>query len=468
MWELVNSETIDNLYRTATVRCGCGELDNDSRTIFSRIALPLILALGTLALRTTLDGDREDYADVRPTEKTDGNESRGKERMYWLDYARIACVFCVVSEHSGGRIFSDRNLLWVQQWVVPFLYVVSGISFMLSKSRLWKYELRLFVVLAVGTLANAIGDLVHGNDIMKNPFYTVYQMAYVAVIMIVSLLVAPIKEALQWRARNPRAPATWPLRVSAVVYGLVTALALTFFVGGWSLRGGDDSRFQNLGGGGADALLEAPLFISRSFGLFFLVSLTACWGYCSSAGWILMIISYAGHVLIPYQKGGHPLGPDLFLIGMVSHQWPLKHKAQVGRWLRCYWPPLVPAFLLNSMAYVSGRCDLHPLNTTWERFRFRFNESVLLTALLCGAFAADDPYKATPWLNLWALYAYCFHVCWARMLPTPYGAVLTYFSLPLFYLLHKLRRRRRDAHEEPATPESHDEVELPGLPAVSV
>eukprot|EP00913_Durusdinium_trenchii_P009554 g8977.t1 len=143
---------------------------------------------------------------------------------------------------------------------------------------------------------------------------------------------------------------------------------------------------------------------------------------------------------------------------MVSHQWPLKHKAQVGRWLRCYWPPLVPAFLLNSMAYVSGRCDLHPLNTTWERFRFRFNESVLLTALLCGAFAADDPYKATPWLNLWALYAYCFHVCWARMLPTPYGAVLTYFSLPLFYLLHKLRRRRRDAHEEPATPESHDEA----------
>ena len=43
----------------------------------------------------------------------------------------------------------------------------------------------------------------------------------------------------------------------------------------------------------------------------------------------------------------------------------------------------IKAFLLNSMAYVSGRCDLHPLNTTWERFRFRFNESASWTEKKC-------------------------------------------------------------------------------------
>ena len=38
-------------------------------------------------------------------------------------------------------------------------------------------------------------------------------------------------------------------------------------------------------------------------------------------------------------------------------------------------------------------------------------------------------------------YAYCFHVAWARMLPKPYGALLTYGSIPLFYASHVMRRR---------------------------
>lgn len=77
--------------------------------------------------------------------------------------------------------------------------------------------------------------------------------------------------------------------------GAMTLAPLIFFVAGasglqvasyapgWSfLDPGNAKIFQNRGGGGADSLLEAPLFLSRSFGLWFLVSLTACWGYSSS------------------------------------------------------------------------------------------------------------------------------------------------------------------------------------------
>ena len=38
------------------------------------------------------------------------------------------------------------------------------------------------------------------------------------------------------------------------------------------------------------------------------------------------------------------------------------------------------AVLLCSMPSVSGRCDLHPLNTVWERCRFRLVEVVTLAA----------------------------------------------------------------------------------------
>eukprot|EP00438_Fugacium_kawagutii_P011038 Skav204828 [mRNA] locus=scaffold3914:302688:321180:+ [translate_table: standard] len=196
------------------------------------------------------------------------------------------------------------------------------------------------------------------------------------------------------------------------------------------------------------------MFLTRTFGLFFLVSLTACWGYCSSAGWILILLSYAFHIIIPYNKGGHPLSPDLYLIGMASWQhvtasWQRISLSDLRPWLgpdeallRC------EVILLCSMPQVSGRCDLHPLNSAWERLRFRF---VLVTGLVSGAFRVDDPKGVTPWMNLWSLqlgyrggsavYAYCFHVAWARMLPKPYGAVVTYGSIPLFYIWYERKRR---------------------------
>ena len=466
-WEIVDNTghvEFDGFYRTRTYRCGCGDFDNDSRSLFSRIALPSLLVLAALALRMTIDGDREDYADVQSADKTDGNEVGGRrprERMWYLDYARILCVACVVSEHSGGERFSDRNVLWVQQWVVPFLYVVSGVAFMLSKTGILKYEFRLFLVLLVGTVANGVAEMVLGNDPVARPGWTMYQMAYVAVIMIVSLLVAPIKEVLKWRAQNPCAATPWRLRFVAALYGLLAAASLVVFIGGFSLVG-DTEAIRASGAGGATTLLEAPMFLSRTFGIFFLVSLTACWGYCSSAGWILILLSYTTHAMIPYNKGGHPLSPDLFLIGMVTYQWPLKYKARVASIWQSYWAIFLAAVLLCSMPSVSGRCDLHPLNTVWERCRFRLVEVVLVTGLVTGAFHADDPHDVTPWMNLWSLYAYCFHVAWARMLPKPYGALLTYGSIPLFYASHAMRRRRRDQgdqrDEPPATPESQDEV----------
>eukprot|EP00435_Cladocopium_sp_Y103_P029281 s2559_g7.t1 len=129
-WEIVNGGDIDGFYRTGTKRCGCGDFDNDSRSLFSRVAIPLLLTMGALALRLTIDGDREDYADARQSDqqyfpkdvqsanKEDGNGVQGRkprERMWYLDYARILCVACVVSEHSGGELFSDRNVMWSAQ-----------------------------------------------------------------------------------------------------------------------------------------------------------------------------------------------------------------------------------------------------------------------------------------------------------------------------------------------------------------
>merc|ERR1719174_1996632 len=84
-----------------------------------------------------------------------------------------------------------------------------------------------------------------------------------------------------------------------------------------------------------------------------------------------------------------------------------------------------------------GRCDLMPPNTAWERFRWYGIECFLSVCLTTQAFQVGDPYGMVPWLSYWALFAYCFHVAFARVFPIPYGAALTYSTLIVFYALHQ-------------------------------
>merc|ERR1719361_2139135 len=84
---------------------------------------------------------------------------------------------------------------------------------------------------------------------------------------------------------------------------------------------------------------------------------------------------------------------------------------------------------------VLGRCDLYPMLTWWERFRFYAIEFIFLAVLASGALNTSDSKKVSGWLNTWALFAYCFHVAFARVLPVPYGAVVTVAFIPIFFLM---------------------------------
>ena len=81
-------------------------------------------------------------------------------KMWYLDFARIACVSCVVTEHCGGSAYSYHNVAFVLQWVLPFLFITSGICAMLSSATLHSYVGRLFIVFVIGVTLNWIGALV--------------------------------------------------------------------------------------------------------------------------------------------------------------------------------------------------------------------------------------------------------------------------------------------------------------------
>ena len=70
-----------------------------------------------------------------------------------------------------------------------------------------------------------------------------------------------------------------------------------------------------------------------------------------------------------------------------------------------------------------------------ERFRMFLGEFTLVVCFIAGAFSPSDPNRVTPWLNLWSLYAYCFHVMWYRLFGSPYGAIITFAGIPMFWAI---------------------------------
>jgi len=144
-----------------------------------------------------------------------------KERMWHLDFARIVCVSCVVTEHSGGLMYSHHNVAFALQWVLPYLFLTSGICFMLSSAPLWFYVSRLAMVLAAGVGLNWFADIYNGRDWQHDFGTTVFQMFYVVFLIGLAFIGGPLRRALKWRYENPNAPNNNKIRGVALGHGLL-------------------------------------------------------------------------------------------------------------------------------------------------------------------------------------------------------------------------------------------------------
>eukprot|EP00929_Paragymnodinium_shiwhaense_P107051 TRINITY_DN7302_c0_g2_i8.p1 TRINITY_DN7302_c0_g2~~TRINITY_DN7302_c0_g2_i8.p1 ORF type:complete len:499 (-),score=49.30 TRINITY_DN7302_c0_g2_i8:247-1743(-) len=450
----IDHDPRDWLFHTRTIKCGCGEWDNLPSSTLSRIFLPLfylavacvIVALGALRSQLPMLKQKTD-AEEEVEEASPGalhNPQQKNQRLWYIDYVRILCIAATVTEHSGGTNYSGSNVLWTQQWVLPYLYTVSGICFMFSSAPLLLYEAKLAVVLLVGVCFNFTADVISGRDWLNNPGNTIFQMAYVILLMGMSVMTNPLREALIWRSEHPFAKAPLKIVLYTSVAGLVFAFAVTYFTAGIPFIDLDNApgMVQGLRGSGAQGILtNGPLMLSMIAGLNFLSMLACTVGVHDSLPVVLLAAIYVPRFVIPYNRGGHPINADLFMFGMVIRHFPLHHQAKVKSFIREYWVIWVAALLICSDPDVIGRCDLWPLNSTWERLRFYAIECWMVILLISGALNTGDSLGLTFSLNLWALYAYCSHVAWARVLPVPYGAIVTYAAAPVFVLFAKHQER---------------------------
>eukprot|EP00928_Gymnodinium_smaydae_P072638 TRINITY_DN5596_c1_g1_i7.p1 TRINITY_DN5596_c1_g1~~TRINITY_DN5596_c1_g1_i7.p1 ORF type:complete len:464 (-),score=11.55 TRINITY_DN5596_c1_g1_i7:474-1817(-) len=430
--------TGDWLYHTSTKRCHDGGWDNTPTTFFScifltcwfAVAISAVLLTHTRALKSS------------DAELSDGAKSTSSgTRFNYLDIVRFLSVVCVVTEHSGGDIHSARNNGFVLHWVLPYLYLTSGICFMLSRAHLWRYQLRLFAVFAVGVGANWTADIVNGKTFDGNFGMLIFQMAYVAALIVMGVVSAPLRLAFRGRWSGGESRAVGYLNaVLAVLYLSFTIYALVCLFRGLKVLPVFDQPFWV---GKAAAFKANSTVLGVILGsTWFLCSLSAYLGHSDLLGWILLAYIYVPRVIVPFPWVGFTHLVQLYFVGVATECRHLRGSQALNRLIRTYWWVIVIYCLLFSMPTMSGRCDVNSPGTYWERSRFYSIELFFTLALLSGALESEDPYGILEWAGKWALYAYCFHFAYEKVFPRPWGAVITYSSAILFYACHRCSKAR--------------------------
>mmetsp|Transcript_114776 Transcript_114776/g.180739 ORF Transcript_114776/g.180739 Transcript_114776/m.180739 type:complete len:451 (+) Transcript_114776:78-1430(+) len=304
--------------------------------------------------------------------------NRPRERRCELDYARIICVACVVIEHSGGKHWTQHNVMFVLQWVLPYLYLTSGIAFMMSQKTMLGFNLRLAIVLVMGIAANWAADLLTGRDWQHDFGNTVFQMFYVVMLIVMSFAASPLRHVLQY----PQKQASIALWAPVVIYGTITAVALVYFIIGRPilLAEGSSTWLTNA----APVLNHAPIALIQIGGIIFLCHL-ACFHQANDIlAWVLLAYIYIPRFLIPWPQVGFVHNLELFVFAMVAEAWKIRGSTTIQRLLQSYWPMLLFVMMLASIPDYYGRCDLSPPNTTWERVRFYSIEGILVLCLSAG------------------------------------------------------------------------------------
>lgn len=429
----------DWLYGFSKTACGEGLWDNTQYSLTSRVFLPVLFA--ALILAIIIIGHLGDDGSDTERAQLVRSDSEPTQRRFDLDYARILCIACVVSEHSGGWHWSVHNVFFLLEWVLPFLYLTSGISFMMSQKPLPLYAARLVAVFLVGVFANWSADVITGRQWRADFGNTIFQMFYVVMLILMSIIAGPLRSSLLWRKTHADEKADWKQWAPVVITGLVTGVGFGFFVAGIGFLPPDPTFLpkSNLHADATEILRSGPIVLIQVVGILFLSHLACLFRATGILPWLLLVHIYLPRVLIPWAGVGFPHNLELFVFAMVADAWKLKGHRNFASTVQGYWPIFIFFLLLLSCADMEGRCDLVPASSTWERLRFYGIEMTFGLCLTTEAFKVGDPFKcgAAKWLGYWALYAYCFHVAWARLFPQPYGAVFTYTSAVFFYFWAK-------------------------------
>lgn len=438
-WQTPKNDPTDWLFHVRTTYCDAKVPFDIETNSFTVRVIALVLLACCLLLLT-----------LSPGETSPLPSRQNPERIYFLDYARSVAVMCVVYEHSGGAGYTSRNTIFALWWCLPFLYMTSGTSFMMSHSSLASYLTRLLRLLAIGVSFNLAADAYSRRDWHNDFGTTIYQMWFVAMLIVMAIVSAPLSSALKVIRDTTEIPFVTP---AVCFWSCLTLAGLIGTTVEIDFNGMEkNSHWVRTWQGTFEHVPWMVFTVSGTFLLCF-------WAIAHTGStqngmlvWAILLFLYVPPCIAPYHQGSQIARlVGLYVLAMVSQVWPGQGMEAISKAVASYWPILFFILGAISMPDMTGRCDQFPPGTVWERLRHLSGEAVLTICYLSGGFQASDCYNICESLRYWSLFAYATHVAWYRTMGSPWSTLFTFGTMPIFYAWRYRAQQMAQKHLDVST-----------------
>lgn len=386
----------------------------------------------------------------------------------FLDITRVACVACVCVDH-GSSDFGRYNILFAQDWVLQFLFLVSGIGYGMSKRGLLGYEMRLGMYFIIGVCVNWVAYVVKGLDWKNDFFNVVFHLWFVVGLMIYALILAPLKsylarvsEEVKLRQVQTSAEPKEPdqklelLKVLGVIGGGFMGILLFFQVlirpfilpllAGLMLRislafgsgGGFWGWPQDLDQSNEFLIRINTYFMSTMTNLYLILVGPKCFQRTGITTWVVLVSMYASRAMFYRSKEERPFkGMDLMMLTLACYFLGLTHRRKIGEYVVRYWFVVLFACVLLWPEGLHERLDEDPPLDPMLRFRAAAIEFIFVAGWMTAGermvqrevFTEDN----VVWLNDWALLVFLVHKAVHIVFPSPVNWLVLAGLVPLCY-----------------------------------
>lgn len=372
-----------------------------------------------------------------------------------LDMARIVCVFLAVVDHAGTP-YGEANVMYVQAWVLQYLYLVCGICFGMTSRSLVDYLGRLAMYFFVGVGCNLSAWIIMRMDYINNAWNVIYQFFFVFGLMLFTLLLNPLKRYLQWIVSGKSAKRYNVGLMRSLLYAIAGLLIIKgcfmFIIVPFCQMAfassavnlvkdmGDGAKYWGLPkteeeavGFLAEALGIFQLSISSLFLAFFFPLVTP---RLSLVPWAIMLNLYS-HRVVEFRGSEARLfnSFDMTMLGLTSFYCGIAGRRVIGKYMTRYY---FGVLFLSAVLWPAGtfrRLDEHPTSDPVLRARSTLLEAVWVVLFLTGMERMVEPEifseDRMQYLQNWALLLFLVHKAVQLLLPVPWSWLVLVGLLPV-------------------------------------
>eukprot|EP00747_Dinoflagellata_sp_TGD_P163809 gnl/TRDRNA2_/TRDRNA2_182905_c0_seq1.p1 gnl/TRDRNA2_/TRDRNA2_182905_c0~~gnl/TRDRNA2_/TRDRNA2_182905_c0_seq1.p1 ORF type:complete len:453 (-),score=75.73 gnl/TRDRNA2_/TRDRNA2_182905_c0_seq1:44-1402(-) len=409
-----------------------GPLKSDDRTAVQSANLPSSPekagAADTSFMKTTLAGKGTAKAHSILGSTVNG-------RHVHIDVTRICCIICAAL-WAGNNKLGSWNVMFAQNWVLPLLWLVGGISYGLTSRALPMHIMRLSMYLFIGILVNWSAWVVNDWNWRKKLYDVPANMEFVYWLAVYSIILLPFKSHFEklrvqtdidsgaveedttftsWLDRNPAqivrgilVLACGILCIMAFFHVVMSPLIKTIVPRSLREHEGalhhlwhrDENETEHY-------FVRLAWGLQASLGNIWIAAVFPClFSDYSCLAWLLLLNTYLFR--FDMSTGEFPFHNfNLMLVGLAVYYLGLKHRCFIGKYVVRYWMAVcfTCAFMWKPGRY--GEISGLLFADTYEKSSFVVLEAICVISWLTAAEIMFDEnifaHDQLSWVNQWAL-----------------------------------------------------------------